>query len=161
MDEGTLYDTDIVAWADQQSSAIREVASTRPDLSNLLDWEHLAEEMESLSRTELKSVTNPLRLVLVHMLKAYADPDSPALGHWRHEVRNWLSDVREEFTPAMRRKIDLDEIWRRGVERAANDLASFDVTVPLGLPPSCPFGLDEILAADWNLDAGVERLRRR
>ena len=46
MDQPSLYDDDIVTWAEQQAAAVRALAS-RPDLSNALDWENVAARFEN------------------------------------------------------------------------------------------------------------------
>ena len=43
----TLYDDDIVTWAEQQAAALRELAA-KPELANAVDWENLIEEVETL-----------------------------------------------------------------------------------------------------------------
>ena len=40
MDTSTLYNDDIVTWAEQQASALRQLAA-KPELSNAVDWENL------------------------------------------------------------------------------------------------------------------------
>ena len=51
MDIASLYDDDIVSWAEQQAAALRELAA-KPELSNVVDWENLIEEVETLGRSE-------------------------------------------------------------------------------------------------------------
>jgi hypothetical protein len=41
-----LYEEDFVRWTEQQSTALRKAAGFRTNLP--LDWENLAEEIESL-----------------------------------------------------------------------------------------------------------------
>jgi len=48
----TLYDEDLVAWSRQQAEALRSAART--DSNQQLDWENLAEEIESLGQIEKK-----------------------------------------------------------------------------------------------------------
>ena len=51
-----LYEEDFVRWTEQQSRALREAARLGTNL--LLDWENLAEEVDSLGRSvrhELRS----------------------------------------------------------------------------------------------------------
>jgi hypothetical protein len=49
-DVKTLYDEDLVAWARRQAEALRSAARTGS--TQQLDWENLAEEIESLGRPE-------------------------------------------------------------------------------------------------------------
>jgi hypothetical protein len=47
-----LYDEDILLWSEQQADVIRRLARTRRDLPNELDVENVAEEIESVGRSE-------------------------------------------------------------------------------------------------------------
>ena len=47
MDRPSLYDDDIVTWAEEQAAALRALGA-RTDLSNAIDWENVAEEVESV-----------------------------------------------------------------------------------------------------------------
>jgi hypothetical protein len=158
MDGASLYDADIVAWAEQQADAVRTLARNRPDLSNVLDFENIAEELECLGRTELKSVTSPLRNVFIHLLKAYCDSSSLSMNQWGNETDNWLADIREEFTPSMRQKVDVDELWKHAATRAARQLTRYGVAMPPGIPAGCPFTLDEILQEDFTFDKAWRQL---
>src|ERR687884_1012100 len=54
MGEASLYETDILAWTEQQAAALRDLAGRR-DLPNALDLENVIEEIETLGRNELKA----------------------------------------------------------------------------------------------------------
>ncbi len=53
-DQPSLYDEDVVAWAEQQAAALRALGA-RPDLSNALDWENVIEEVESVGLSEIRA----------------------------------------------------------------------------------------------------------
>jgi hypothetical protein len=158
MDGASLYDADIVAWAEQQAEAVRMLARNRPDLTNAIDFENIAEELECLGRSELKSVTSPLRNVLVHILKGYCDSASLSVRQWTSETENWLTEIRKDFTPSMRPKIDLEDLWSDAGKRVARELTLYGVAMPPGIPASCPFTLDQILAESFTFDKAVRQL---
>jgi hypothetical protein len=54
------YDTDILAWSEQQASVLRGLRS-RGDLPNELDLEHVAEEIEDVGRSELNAAQSLIR----------------------------------------------------------------------------------------------------
>ncbi len=60
----TLYDEDILRWSEQQAEIIRRLGSARRDLPDDLDIENVAEEIESVGRSELAAVKSHLRLIL-------------------------------------------------------------------------------------------------
>ena len=49
MDGRSLYDEDILAWAEQQAGVLRRVAADPRGLPNELDLQHLAEEIDALA----------------------------------------------------------------------------------------------------------------
>ena len=86
-----------------------------------------------------------MRLLLVHLLKVLAWPDSDAVGHWRGEVLSFQADAAQRFTPSMRQKIDLERLYRLAWEQVS--VASYDGRAPGALPETCPLTLDQLLTA--------------
>ena len=68
MGEPSLYETDILAWSEQQAAALRELAARR-DLPNALDLANVIEEIEAVGRNELRAATSPIRVMLEHLVK--------------------------------------------------------------------------------------------
>lgn len=65
----SLYDRDFHAWANEQA----ELARRR--LANELDWDNVAEELESLGRREYDRLTSRYRVLLMHLLKWLYQPE--------------------------------------------------------------------------------------
>ena len=112
------YDADILTWSERQGGLLRRRAAG--DLVNdaELDWPNIAEEIESVGRSQLSAIQSGLRQALILMLKAEAWPLSRDVPHWRAEARRFRDDAAEAFTPSMRQRIDLaalydGSIWRR------------------------------------------------
>src|SRR4029453_18728833 len=61
----TLYDQDFYAWTQEQAALLREGAVHELDLTNL------AEEIESLGKSEQRELYNRLRRLLRHLLKLH------------------------------------------------------------------------------------------
>jgi hypothetical protein len=155
MPADTLYEDDIVSWSERQAQAIRELARTRPELSNLLDWENIAEEIETLGRSEWKAVASHIRMALAHILKEVCDPAALSRLAWRGETRTALRDAREDFLPSMRQHLDLDRIWKRAFAEAVDALQPYGVRIPPGIPERSPFTLDALLSPDFDPTQGV------
>jgi len=158
MGSQTLYDEDILLWSEQQAEAIRQLGRSRRHRPNELDIENVAEEIESVGRSELAAVESYLRLILVHLAKLSVDPGSPAARHWRSEIVAFEADMRARYSPSMRQRIDLDRIWeavRRQILEGAeqpDDLASL-------LPQPTPVRPEELLDDPIDITALVARLR--
>jgi hypothetical protein len=142
----TLYEEDILLWSEQQAAAIRRLGQGGSLVPNDLDVENVAEEIESVGRSELAAVESHIRLILVHLIKLRMEPTSDAVRHWRSEIVGFSSDARRRYTPSMRQRIDLDAIWCSAREQAmvAYDESPQDVADTL--PTRCPFTVEELLA---------------
>ena len=145
MSDQSLYDEDILLWSEQQAAAVRKLGRTRA-LANELDIENIAEEIESVGRSELAAVRSHIRLILLHLMKLAVDEGSQAERHLRGEIVAFHAELVERYTPSMRQRIDLDALWRSASEQAmiAYDERSRDIAEKL--PAHCPFTLDELLA---------------
>ncbi|MGE7418544.1 DUF29 domain-containing protein [Methylobacterium tarhaniae] len=132
-DQPSLYDEDVVAWAEQQAAALRALGA-RPDLSTVLDWDNIIEEVESVGRSEISTVERALRLVLVHLIKHLSAPHQPPAQHWRSEIVAFQITGRVSYRPSMRRKINLDKVWRDAVVQAEAGRPARDVALHAGRP---------------------------
>jgi hypothetical protein len=148
MSGGALYDEDILLWSEQQAEAIRRLGRTRRDLPNELDIENVAEEIESVGRSELASVESHIQNILVHLIKLAMEPDSESAGHWRGEIFSFHSDMRRRYAPSMRQRIDMNELWRLARKHAALTARSHERFG--ALPTHAPFELDDILDGDMD-----------
>ena len=132
-----LYDTDVLLWSEQQAEALRRRAA------NELDWENLAEEIDTVGRNELRAVISLLRLALLHDLKAEAWPLSRDADHWRAEARGHRDEARDAYTPSMAQRIDVEKLYQDARRRMP---VTIDGTAPLPVPVSCPVTLAELLS---------------
>jgi NADH:ubiquinone oxidoreductase subunit D len=78
-----LYDQDFFLWTQEQSKLLREAAERRVNFP--LDWENLAEEIESLGKSQRSELRSRIRTIIEHLLK---------LEHSAREPRNgWIETV--------------------------------------------------------------------
>ena len=157
MDRPSLYDDDIVTWAEQQAAALRALAA-RSDLSNAVDWENVAEEIESVGRVHLRAVERLLIQTLAHLLKHASAPDAPPTRHWRKEITAFQVAAQARYERAMRQRIDWNKTWRLAIELAANDLELYGDTLLPRLPQTCPLSPEELLASPFDIDMALVRL---
>ena len=158
MGGSTLYDDDILLWSEQQAAALRRLRDGPRGLPNELDIDNVAEEIESVGRSELAAVKSYLRLILLHLLKLATEEHAEAAGHWGGELAAFRADLADRYAPSMQQRIDLDALWGDVVRRIRLDpaLAAID---PARLPIGCPFDLDDIANGQLGDMALVERLR--
>ena len=164
MADTELYETDILAWSEQQAAALRGLAGRR-DLPNALDLFHVVEEIEDLGQGQLNAVNSFIRLLMAHAIKCWAQPDAASLLHWHAEIGVWQTELASRLTASMRNKIDLDREWRRAVRQALLSLKAHGAdtaadTVRLTVDEHCPLSLDDLNADPADPASLVERLRR-
>jgi hypothetical protein len=144
MDE-SLYDIDFYTWTLTQAMALRtkDVAA--------LDLEHLAEEIESLGRSDRRAITHQLERMLLHLLKwrNQADRRTRAGKSRRssiYQARSAIADLIEESPslcdyPAER----LALAYRRARQQAAHQTG-----LPLAtFPETCPWPLAQVLDEEF------------
>jgi hypothetical protein len=138
---GSLYETDVVAWAERQADALR--AGRFDDL----DLENLAEEIGDVSRREAEALESHLETLLMHLLKWRYDPD--------HRSRSWEGTIRVARHKTAKLLRDSPSLRPRlpALVEDAYPAARIRAGVETGLaeqtfPAACPFTLDQI-TGDW------------
>ena len=80
----SLYDQDFYAWANEQAALLRAGRLSEADIENI------AEEIESMGRSEKRELVSRLNVLLLHLLKWQypAHPARQQLGsqHREHAV---------------------------------------------------------------------------
>jgi hypothetical protein len=160
MTGSTLYDEDIVLWSEQQADTIRKLGRTRRDLPNELDIDNVAEEIESVGRSELAAVKSGIRLIFLHLIKLVVETESQAAPHWRSEIFAFHSEIVGRYAPSMRHRIDIEALWRSAREQSMLGYNGTHHHLVAGLPERSPFALDDLLAERIDIVGLVERLRQ-
>ena len=137
------YDADILIWSEHQADLLRRRAAGGLVNEAELDWPNIAEEIESVGRSQLSAVQSLLRQALIHMLKAEAWPLSREVPHWRAETRRFRDDAAEAFTPSMRQRINLARLYTQALRAIPETI---DGQAPLPMPEVCPVTLDDLLS---------------
>jgi hypothetical protein len=126
-----LYDEDFVRWTEEQAAALRRAKSLPPAGTRgsnlLLDWENLAEEIESLGKSDRRELRSQITRVLRHLLKLEASPAAEPRAGWRatiDEARTEIDGLLED-SPSLRR--ETQALIKKQI-RAAARLAADDLT---------------------------------
>jgi Domain of unknown function DUF29 len=86
-----LYEEDFFRWTEQQSTALREAARSGVNLP--LDWENLAEEIESLGRSDRRELQSRLGVILEHLLKLEYSPAIDPRRGWVDTIGRERSEI--------------------------------------------------------------------
>ena len=139
---GTRYEMDVVAWANEQARLIR---AGRFDL---LDLEHIAEEIEDVGKSEQRELAHRMAVLLAHLLKWQYQPDRRG-SSWVRTIKEQRKRVllRLEETPSLSDKLKdprwWSDVWADAVSQAISE-TGVDT-----FPDECPWAIAEVIAPDW------------
>jgi hypothetical protein len=143
------YERDFYAWTQDQSRMLREL---RP---NSIDWENLAEEIETLGRSQRSEIRSRLTVVLTHLLKWAYQPGQ--------RNNRWRASIIEARRGILRQLRDSPSLKRYPAEVLADEYevarlyAAGETGLDLELfPETCPFTIEQILDPDFYPDAPAE-----
>ncbi|WP_165943391.1 DUF29 domain-containing protein [Roseicella aquatilis] len=149
-----LYDRDILAWSIAQAERLRRVAAG--ERVNDVDWANVIEEIESVGRSEARSVDSLLTMALVHALKVVAWPDHAAARKWRNEIAAFLVGAERRFSPSMAQHLDVQDIYAA----ARRQVLDLDMgRPPQPLPDSTDLTLADLLDESLGADTLIARLK--
>jgi len=141
LDQPSLYDSDYVRWLEEQ------VAHLRAGRLAALDVENVAEELESLMKSERRQLRNRLVVLIHHLLKWDHQPDQRT-NRWRATVTEQRRRIRDILTdsPSLRNELGpmCREVYADAVEAAAIE-TGLDENV---FPPELRYTVEQIFARD-------------
>jgi hypothetical protein len=79
-----LYDEDFLLWTQEQARLLRQAAERRVNFP--LDWENLAEEIESLGKSQRSELRNRIGTIIEHLLKLEHSIAREPCDGWRETV---------------------------------------------------------------------------
>ncbi|HUB15892.1 MAG TPA: DUF29 domain-containing protein [Acetobacteraceae bacterium] len=132
----TLYDQDFYAWANEQAALLRAGRFGE------IDVENVAEEIESMGRSQKSELVNRLAVLLTHLLK------------WRYQPgfrsKSWRLTIAEQRFQIERHLRDNPSLKSHLAEPIADGyrLARLKAERETGLesfPDACPFSFDEAM----------------
>jgi len=140
-----LYEDDVLLWSERQGELLRRRAAGELVNEAELDWPNIAEEIESVGRSQLSAVRLHIVQAFLHDLKAEAWPQARDAPHGRSEARRARVDAAEAYVLSMRRRIDIADLYAKALRIMPEQN---DGQPPLPVTQVCPMTLDELLAGE-------------
>lgn len=134
------YEHDFYAWLMATADLLRQGRLAD------IDAEHVAEELESMGRSEKRELASRLHILVLHLLK-YAYQPAQRCGSWRGSIaeqRHRIADLLDD-SPSLRAL--LPALLQREYPSARE--AALWETGLLALPETCPFTLDQLLESGF------------
>lgn len=138
----TRYETDFYAWANEQAGLLRSGKLEQADI------EHIAEEIESMGKTEKRELVSRLTVLLLHLLK------------WRHQTgkrgSSWETSIRVQRNALVRHFRDNPSLAMHAPEAVADAYADavLEAADETGLPKAsfsavCVWPIEQIMDAEF------------
>ena len=136
------YETDIVAWANEQARLVRTKQF------ELLDLEHIAEEIEDVGKSEQRELASRMAVLIAHLLKWQFQPERQGRS-WQITIRNQRRAIQLHLkqVPSLKAKLN-DAEWREIVWGDAVYQASKETDLD-NFPEICPWSIEDILSDGW------------
>jgi hypothetical protein len=138
----TRYDEDFYAWSREQADLLRAGKVVDADLENI------AEEIESMGKTEKRELTSRLTVLILHLVKWRFQPAKRSRS-WRLSVEGQRLDIEAllQDNPSLRPIVSdlIGQAWRRALIDAQKE-TGLESSV---FPAVCPWGQDSILSDDF------------
>lgn len=98
---GDLYETDLVLWASEQARALRAHDHAR------IEYDRLAEEIESLAKIDRRSLGSYIAVVLQHLIKLQASPASDPRRGWLDSIVTARAEIQKllQDSPSLRQDV--------------------------------------------------------
>lgn len=133
-----LYERDTYSWAMQQADALRRRSA------NEVDWDNVAEEIESVGKSEARELESRYIVLLTHLLKWLYQPAGRSRS-WEASIRVQRASLARvmETNPGLKPR--RDELFGAAY-RIARLEASGETELPLeAFPETNPFTLAEAM----------------
>ena len=138
------YETDRVACANEQARLMR---AGRFDV---LDIEHIAEEIEDVGKSEQRERANRMAVFLAHLLKWQYQPDRQG-SRWQTTISVQRKTLLRRLTntPSLKASLN-DNDWWADAWADARTVASNETGLGFDVfPDECPWAADEVSNSEW------------
>ena len=121
------YDGDFFLWTQQQAQALRALGRERVNAP--VDWENVAEEIESLGRRDRDGCKSHVLLILTHLIKMRFAPHLETRRHWQVELSAFRTSLDRilDGNPSLRARLDefVAGEHRRAFKKVLKDLEDY------------------------------------
>jgi hypothetical protein len=134
----TLYDLDFYQWTQSQSDLLRVEEWEQ------LDWQHIAEEIESLGKKDKRQVQSRLAVLITHLLNWEYQPEKRSPS-WRKTLKEQRFRLMLILNDSPSLKVGLPEfvavVYPYAVENAADE-TGLDRRL---FPVVCSYRIEQVL----------------
>ena len=137
MPGSALYEKDFYAWANQQAALLRAGDLSAADIA------HIAEEIESMGKTEKRELVSRLIVLLKHLLKWQFQPKKRGAS-WEATIIVQRSAIEQHFEDNPSLVATADVAISRAYRDAMVEAAAETKLSKKTFPTVCPWSLEQI-----------------
>ncbi len=134
----TLYDSDFFAWANEQAALLRAGRLTEADIENI------AEEIESMGRSEKRELVSRLTVLFTHLLKWRHQPGLRGAS-WRRTIEHQRLHLTEHLTDNLSLRSKLHEAIASAYSHARIEAENETGLDRATFPASCPYAFEDAM----------------
>ncbi len=137
-----LHDSDFYAWSLEQAGLLRAGRVGDADLAAI------AEEIESMGKTEKRELVSRLTVLLLHLLKWQCQPAGRG-NSWRLSIANARDEIADLLADNPSLKTVIDEVTASAYRYARRKAAIETDLGEEGFPGQCPWSFAQVMDAGF------------
>jgi len=145
------YDKDFYAWAIETADLLRQKKFDEIDIDNI------AEEIESMGKSEKREIISHLSILIAHLLKLYYKEkhitrkyeEGQSTSSWVSSIKNARNEIIDLLEDSPSLKTKLSEGFGKAYQRAVIIAADETGILKYEFSKYCPFSLDDCLDEDF------------
>lgn len=134
----TLHDRDFHAWAHEQASLLRAGKVDAADIA------HIADEIESMGKSEKRELVSRLTALLLHLLKWRFQPSRRGAS-WEASIANARDDLTDLLADSPSLKAQRADAMESAYRRARREAAAETDMALTTFPEACPWLFDQVM----------------
>ena len=142
MPKSELYERDFYAWTNQQAALLRVGALTAADIENI------AEEIESMGKTEKRELVSRLTVLLLHLLK-WQFQATGRCRSWMLTIKEQRGDVLDHLADNASLKSLLPDVVARAYVKARYGAARETGLAEALFPATCAWSFEQISDGEY------------
>lgn len=136
--QASLYDQDYFLWSQKMAALLRSQQWDQ------LDTDNIAEEIESLGKSDRRSLKSNLIILIMHLLKWQYQPEKRT-NSWKVTIREHRRRVQDllQDSPSLKPFMEenLETIYRLSCDQAVDETGLANSH----FPQTCPYTPDQVL----------------
>lgn len=145
------YDKDFYAWTMENAELLRQKKFEE------IDVEHLAEEVESMGKSEKREIISHLSILIAHLLKLHYKEkhvirkyeEGQSVNSWVSSIRNARNEIIDLLEDSPSLKVKLSEGFEKAYQRAIIIAADETGILKYEFQKRCPFTLEQCLEENF------------